>query len=574
MSGGRLRPLVSMLIGLLLVVMLGGCGGRNTMNDGPAGTDAAAEAEQPDVELGPTDTQEVVTFSLSLVLPGEREMRVFLEDLYDPQSPNYRHFLKAPAIGERFGLPLSEIESVVSWLAGNGLEVVLRPPQRTSLTVRGRAADVNRAFGVTLVDWQTAQGVRYHRPQAEARVPDAISSQVAWVVGLDTEPAIEPAIAGIYGAGVPHGGLRPEDVRRAYEIEELHAAGIHGEGQTIAIMSFDTFHPEDVAAFDQEMGIASAPVEPVRILGASSEPGPGIDEVSLDIQVIRGIAPGATILNYEAPNSLANFGVMVGQIVADGRADIISLSWGKCEKYYPPGVIQANEQQYAAAFLAGVSVFVASGDDGAYGCRRVKVNPNDPYERDNSPVVDSPSSSPSMISVGGTFLSVREDGTYYEEAGWEEPLGGTGAGGGLSTIYQRPSWQQGAGVENAFSNGKRQVPDVGGPADGQSGFIVIFTPQGDERGAHTVGGTSAAAPFWAASMVLTRQLAGQSGVDGLGALGPLLYQVAAERPDVFHDVIKGGNLLHQAAPGWDYVTGLGTPRVGPLANAIVDALTR
>jgi len=89
-----------------------------------------------------------------------------------------------------------------------------------------------------------------------------------------------------------------------------------------------------------------------------------------------------------------------------------------------------------------------------------------------------------------------------------------------------------------------------------------------------VGGTSAAAPFWAASMLLTQQLAQNEGVAGLGPLGPVLYQISGEQPAgaVFHDVIRGGNLLYSAGPGWDYSTGLGTPRVAPLARAIVDLL--
>ena len=122
----------------------------------------------------------------------------------------------------------------------------------------------------------------------------------------------------------------------------------------------------------------------------------------------------------------------------------------------------------------------------------------------------------------------------------------------------------------------RQVPDVAGPADPASGFYVVYTEPGQGLVSGQVGGTSAAAPFWAASMALTRQLAGQRGIDSLGALGPTLYAISAEQPAgaVLHDVIRGGNLLHEATPGWDYATGLGSPRVSPLANAIVEYLSR
>jgi kumamolisin len=197
-------------------------------------------------------------------------------------------------------------------------------------------------------------------------------------------------------------------------------------------------------------------------------------------------------------------------------------------------------------------------------------------ERDLVPGVDWPSGSPSVISVGGTFLTMRADGTYVDEAGWEEPLGGSGGGGGLSSWVTRPDWQVGAGVQNSSSNGNRQVPDVAGPADPSSGFVVTYTDPDQGLVSGQVGGTSAAAPFWAASMLLTQQLAKSEGVASLGPLGPVLYQISAEQPAgaVFHDIIRGGNLLYSAGPGWDYSTGLGTPRVAPLARAIVDLLKR
>jgi kumamolisin len=395
---------------------------------------------------------------------------------------------------------------------------------------------------------------------------------VAAVVGLDTEPVVLPAAnPGVLLSGVPNGGLRPNDVARAYEIEQLHAAGLHGEGQTVAIVSFDTFYEDDIDAWDEEMGITGPAVESVPLPGAPDEPTGDNDEVTLDIEVIRGIAPAAQIVNYEAANKISNFAAMIAKIVSDGRADLVNISWGKCEKYWPTEAFNGMNQELQAAFAAGISVFVASGDDGAYGCRRNRVS-DDPFVRDLTPNVDFPSASTSVIAVGGTYLTVRTDGTYYSEAGWEDPLGGGGGGGGISALVNRPSWQQGAGVDNSESSGKRQVPDVAGPADPASGFIVMYTPPGERRQTGGVGGTSAAAPFWVGSMTLVRQLAASRGIDGLGALGPTLYQVAAARPDVFHDVVRGGNLLQQAGQGWDYSTGLGSPRVAPLADALISAL--
>ncbi len=526
------------------------------------------------VELGPTAVDEAVQFTVSLNLRDGGGLADFLERLNDPRSPDFQQFLSAAEFGERFGLGSAAVDRVVAWLESTGLSAYPMP-QRTSIAVSGAAGGVNRLLGVTLVDWKTSAGDRYHQAGTDPVVPAELREEVAAVLGLNTEPVLRPAFGGILADGVPPGGLLPRTVARAYEIEPLHAQGFQGEGQVVAILSFDTFTPSDVALFDQREGISAPPVEVVRLRGAAEEPGGGTGEVALDIQVIRGIAPQTRIINYEGPNTADGFAALMARIVADGLAQIVSISWGLCEKYSVPSALRAEEREFAAAFAAGLSVFVASGDDGAYSCRRVAIS-EDPFERDLAQDALWPSTSPSTIGVGGTFLSIREDGTYLDEAGWEEPLSGAGGGGGLSALMDRPSWQQGAGVDNSASNGMRQVPDVAGPADPSSGFFVVYTKPGEGLVNGQVGGTSAAAPFWAASMILTRQMAATEGVDSLGALGPTLYQVAAEQASgaVFHDVIRGGNLLHEAGPGWDYSTGLGSPRVAPLARAIVDFLKR
>ena len=544
----------------------------------PVATGAPASshetAESQPIEIRPTAEDELVRFTISLNLRDADGLAGFLERLNDPESPDFQRYLTAAAFGERFGLPADDVGQVVAWLESAGLRAQT-VPQRTSIAVDGPAGGVNRLLAITLVDWSLPNGERFHRPSGRPAVPARLSEQVAAVLGLDTEPVLRPAYGGMLASGVPAGGLLPNTVARAYEIDPLHVAGFTGEGQVVAIVSFDTFTPSDVERFDAREGISAPPVEIVRVPGASDEPGSGTGEVALDIQVIRGIAPQARIINYEGPNTADGFAALMARIVADGLAQIVSISWGLCEKYTLPSALQAEEREFAAAFAAGLSVFSASGDDGAYSCRRVAIS-DDPFDRDLSQDALWPSTSPSTISVGGTFLSIREDGTYISEAGWEEPLSGSGGGGGLSTIMDRPSWQQGAGVDNAASNGMRQVPDVAGPSDPSSGFFVEYTELGLGLVSGQVGGTSAAAPFWAASMALTRQMAGGEGVESLGALGPTLYQVAAEQPPgaVFHDVIRGGNLLFEAGPGWDYSTGLGTPRVAPLARAIVDFLQR
>ena len=575
----RLAPL---MVGLVLVLL--GCSGatRQPPTVGAPGSDQTAQSSTgtvvgnqadpsaPPIDLGPTPADETVNFSVSLRLPGETQMDTYLAGLTQPGSPSYRQYLDAQQFGARFGLSAADVQRVVKWLSDGGLQSA-PTPQRTSIAVQGSAAQVNRLLGITLNDRLSPSGVRYHVPVGAPQIPAALGDAVQIVVGLDTEPIQRPALGGIYMSGVPAPGLTPQIVASAYEISPLHDAGILGQGMDIAIVSFDTFTASDMTIFDQQMGISGAPdVKRVALPGAPDEPGSGAGEVALDLQVIRGIAPGAQITSYEGANTSQGLVPIVSRIVADGKAKIITNSWGSCENRNNREAMAAEEHELAAAFAAGISYFSASGDDAAYDCRRVDISDN-PFERDITPGVDWPAASASVIAVGGTFLTVRQDGTYYDEAGWEEPLGGAGSGGGLSKLVARPDWQQGAGVDNAQSNGKRQVPDVAGPADPTSGFFVLYTDPDQGRVSGKVGGTSAASPFWGASMLLVEQYAKTQGVSQLGPLGPTLYQIAAQQPAgaVFHDVIKGGNLLYQAGPGWDYATGLGSPRVAPLAQAIV-----
>ena len=535
-----------------------------------------------DIDLGPTPRDEVIDFGVVLRKAHPKHLKAFLAALHDPSSPDFRKFLTPDEFGRRFGPSDAGIAEVTAWLDGRGFDVGVAPPQRTSLAVRGTVGAVNDAFGITMHDWVDEQGRPFRAPDRQPLIPAPIRAHVTVVAPLDTRPE-ESASTPVLLA-LPGGYLQPAHVARAFEIEELHARNILGQGQSIGIISFDTFDDADVAAFDRETDTAGRagadplPVQRVRLPNAATEPGADESEVNLDIDVIRTIAPAAQIINYEAPNG-PGYVALVKEIVARQEVDIVSISYGRCERKKLAERIAAEDVEFEAAAASGISFFISSGDHGAHGCRFFPLPETNPQYRDLSLSVSSPGSE-YLISVGGTYLTVGSDGSYVAEVGWEDPLTGWATGGGVSTVYPRPVWQVGVGVENEFSTGKRQVPDVAGPGDSDSGWLTVYTAASDtEPTRHISGGTSASAPFWAASMLLVRQLAEDEGVHApgfgrLGALGPLLYQLAdaAEPGALFHDVVRGGNLYHNAGVGWDYATGLGSPRVGPLARAIVDSL--
>ena len=531
---------------------------------GTAGAQASgkpsAEAT-PLVDVGPTPADRRIEFEFVLVFPGREAMQAYANSVGDRSSEHYRHFLTAAEIGVRFGLPDDDLARVSAWATAHGIAVEASTPQRIAIEVSAAAKTVERLFGVTLHDYADVAGRTFHAPTGAARVPKALAGLVAHVSGLDARPTEKPALTRVIGAG-PSGGMTPSIIDRLYELEGLRTQELHGEGQTVAIVSLDGYDPADVTKFDQIAGISGPPVERVKVLGGVDTPGDDQGEVNLDIDVLRAVAPKAQILDYEAPNQGGAIVAIIDQIVKDHRADIVSISWGRCEANKDAEQMSDMATILASAATAGISVFVASGDHGAYACISNT-------RTDLRSSVLSPSSDVNAIGVGGTYASMLEDGTYVDEVGWEEPLTGWGTGGGLSTYYDRPDWQAGPGVDNDRSNGKRQVPDVSAAADTDSGWLSVS--EGDSG---AVGGTSGSSPFWAGFAVLVRQLAEREGVTGLGKLNKVLYEVAAAQPagTVFHDVTRGGNLHDDAASGWDYGTGLGTPRGTPLARAIVDRI--
>jgi len=263
----------------------------------------------------------------------------------------------------------------------------------------------------------------------------------------------------------------------------------------------------------------------------------------------------AQILFYEAPNTAAGDLRMMNRIVA-GKARIVSDSWGTCDHRLPADYRRAEERTLKIAVRRGITFFVSSGDSGAYDCQS-----ND--FADHRRTVDFPSDSASVVSVGGTLLSVNTNGSYRRESAWEDPLAFSGGGGGVDPIERAPTWQ----LAHHVGNGRRGVPDVAAAASPGSGWFV--QTGGDWE---PIGGTSAAAPFWAASMVLAQQYAKRHGLAQTCFLAPLLYKVFYARQryfPAFNDVISGGNRYFDAGKGWDYATGLGSPRVYNLARDLV-----
>ena len=545
----------------------GGVSGA-TAAGSPARSAALAPAREGTKPFAPTAGNRMIAFSLSLSLSHRGGLERFVAEVADPRSRLYGHFLSARGFGERYGIPSRRLRSLERVLASDGIVVIRHYPQRTALDVRARVAVVDRVFGVGLEDFRDPDGAIYYAPSAPARVPSALAGVVTGVGGLDTEPLVRAFIR----PAAPVGGLAPSDAASAYDIAALRRLGIDGQGQRLAIVGDgDRFGPSDLQAFDGRYGLPQTLPEVVSVNGGGQLSSGGsvrfqqLSEADLDTEVAHSVAPDAKILYFsQAYNDRALIAPTINQIVARHAANIVSVSYGLCEPDESSGDVRTDDNALLAAAAAGISVFVASGDQGAYACQAVNAS-------DRRLAVSYPASSPYVVSVGGTSLALGSGGHYLGEDAWEDVLTQAGGGGGLSLLFHRPTWQVGPGVQNAYSDGMRQVPDVAADADPNTGVAIIVDGQPLET-----GGTSAAAPFWAGSMALIAQYAAARGYPSLGFVAPVLYQLAATaRPyPPFHPIVTGANRYYPATPGWNFATGLGSPDVFNLARDVVAYLQR
>ncbi|HEX4323199.1 MAG TPA: S53 family peptidase [Gaiellaceae bacterium] len=486
--------------------------------------------------LGPTAGQTRIDFALSLKL----DRRLLDRDLAAGRAAP-----SAGALGARYGLPAADIGKVERLLGAHGIAVTATYPQRTEIDARASAATLSRFFGVGFRDVVGASGGSYHEPTGAPRIPSGLRPFVTGVVGLSNRPVALPA-------DLPHDALRPDDAAIAYDLAPLRKAGIDGTGEAIAVVSLEPFPPNvsetssDVSTFRAQFGAKGPSPEDVKVDGGGTVS--DLSEDDLDLDVVSAIAPGAQIINYEAPETAAGEVDVFNRIVADGKVGIVTFSWGLCDFSLPSGFRHAVQRSLQLAVARGITVFVSSGDSGSYDCQRQSFS-------NHSLSVDFPSDLPQVVSVGGTLLSVGTDGSYFAESGWENPLSDAGGGGGIDTRDAAPSWQRAAHLPGG---GHRVLPDVAASASPASGWIVRDYGNWD-----SFGGTSASSPFWASSMLLAEQYARKHGVNRRCFLAPILYRLATtpQPYPAFHDVRTGGNRFYSAKKGWDFATGFGSPDV-------------
>jgi kumamolisin len=260
----------------------------------------------------------------------------------------------------------------------------------------------------------------------------------------------------------------------------------------------------------------------------------------LDIEVVGAIAPGANIAVYFAPNTDAGFLDAITTAIHDttNKPSIISISWGGPESSWTPQAMTAFDSAFQAAAAMGITVCVASGDNGS----------SDGVD-DGANHVDFPASSPNVLACGGTHLKAS-GATITAESVWNDGAQGGAGGGGVSNFFALPAWQKGLKLTLASGGNQaltmRGVPDVSGDADPETGYDVRID------GTDTViGGTSAVAPLWAGLIARINSAKGSP----IGFMNPQIYAATSS----LNDIRTGNNGSYAAAAGWDACTGLGSP---------------
>ncbi len=486
------------------------------------------------------------TLRLDVILPPRNtlELDALARKLYDPQSPSYRHFLSLSEFTERFGSSAQDYAAVAHFLEENGMKVTRTSPNRLVLNITSSVANIERAFQVRMGLYQHPTEPRtFYSPDREP-VPAGLAVPLWHISGLDNFSIPHPAslkraveASGNASGSGPGGAFLGSDIRLAY-----YSGSMAGAGQSVGLLEFAGYNITDVNDYFSQVGQTLAvPVIGVSTDGSSlSCTGTCSDtEQALDIEEAISMAPGLSQLRvYVSDTSDVS---IFNRMATDNIAKSLSCSWG-----WSPADPAADNPIFLEFLLQGQTLFVASGDAGAYnGAQDV-----------------FPADDPLVISVGATVLTTQgAGGPWLSETAWSD------SGGGPSpNKFAIPKYQTYPGVITAANGGSttlRNVPDVA--AEGNTDNYICY----DGTCAAGWGGTSFSAPRWAAFLALLNQQSVSKGKGTLGFVNPILYPfgLGPNYSTYFHDITSGSNGAFSAENGYDLVTGWGSPN----GNAFLSA---
>jgi subtilase family serine protease len=613
--------------------------------------------------LGATDATQNIDLTVWLKLHNENQLQKQISDLYTPGNANYHKWLSQSQFNTNYSPTAQQVKSVSNFLTAHGFTILDTAENNFYIKVSGTVAQAEQAFHVQINNYRY-QGKTYRSNAANPSADDTAGGNIANITGLDDASYFQPAnlrpashagdgvgpnnaviyqvlcgnssttyTLNVQGTPTPYTGFVPcgyngDQLQKAYGVDTLVSQGIDGSGQTVAIV--DAYGSPtiltDANKFSQVAGLPplvnGQNFEIVGPNGTVNKPeSPAQDplgwqaEVTLDVEAVHAMAPGAKIVLVAAPNNYSDLDEAVNWVVVHHLANIVTNSWGLSTDLMSPGRASRDERIFMQAAAEGIGLNFSSGDNG------------DELANTGGKTVDYPASSPWVNAVGGTSLFLNSDNSYNSETGWGtnlqrlytcahytvnsttglrecanyNPAGAFnygfdgGAGGGLSYNFAGQPWQSSKiGTATAAGFGTvgthRAVPDISMLADPYTGMNVWITDlsAGDTAPeAEPYGGTSLASPLFAGIMALVDQQRATHGMGSAGLASQYLYNLPT---NAVHDVSNtssfsryygsrySGSFFQPAfnqdsslavGTGWDDVTGVGTPD----APAFVAALS-
>lgn len=513
--------------------------------------------------LGDLPTTNTLHLTISLPLSNEAALDKLLQQIYDPASTNYHQYLTPEQFTERFAPSQQDYDAVVRFAQSKGLTVTKTYSSRRLVDVSGSADTVEKAFHVALHVYQhPTENRTFFAPDTDPIINQNVS--ISRIDGLDNFRIPHPAISKIRPLSHSASAIRPglgsgpdqtymgTDFRAAY----VPGVTLNGAGQTVGLLELDGYYPTDIQTYEVDAKLPNTVLTNITVdFSGPTGNVTNMTEVSLDIEMAISMATNLSAVAVFEENNGGNIVDILEAMAANSSIKQISSSWliGDSSSY---------DTEYKAMAAEGQSFFQASGDDGAFF---TKNESDEEYADDTN-----------ITLVGGTTMyTATPGGAWSSETAWNwyitDPSiapGGTGGGTNFNG-YVIPTWQQGISMtNNQGSTTLRNVPDVALTADN----IFVLVTNTD----YFVGGTSCAAPLWAAFTALVNQQAVAAGRSTVGFLNPAIYAIgkSTSYTNDFHDITTGNNTNYDvgnkyfAAAGYDLCTGWGTPNGQGLINAL------
>jgi subtilase family serine protease len=514
-----------------------------------------------------------------LTLKADETQQQALDDLVDaqhnPESSLYHQWITPETYGQMFGVSDNDLEQVTNWLQQHGMTVDEVTPGRRAIVFSGTAEQVLAAFHTQIRNYKVNKE-SHHANASDPEIPETLASVVGGVVSLHDfrarplhRPLNRPAPA--YTSGSGH-YISPSDFATIYNVAPLYQQAINGNGQSVAIAGRININLSDVRLFRSSFGLPAN--DPQIIVNGTN---PGIydtnEEVEavLDVEWSGAVARNAAVKFVVSGSTNSSDGVYLSAqyIVSHNIAPVMSMSFGLCEASLGTSGNSFMNSLWQQAAAQGITVFISSGDSGAAGCDSSSATTST-----RGLGVNGICSTPYSVCVGGTqfndttnaslyWASSNSAGTqasalsYIPEKAWNEsgPSGLWASGGGVSTVYTKPSWQVGTGVP---ADKKRDVPDVSLTAAGHDGYLIFMNGT-----LGSVGGTSASSPAFAGLMALVVQNAGSRQGNPNATFYALAAKQTAGGTAIYHDTTTGNNTVpgvtgYSATTGYDLATGLGS----------------